>query len=99
MIIVIGSITTTQDTEAEILRLSREHVVRSRAESGCISHNVHIDCENSNRVVFVEYWTDGAALKAHFAVPESQQFASTVGRLSATPAEIKVFNADELDMR
>jgi len=43
-------------------------VHRSRSEPGCISHAVHVDCENPLRLVFFEQWADRAALLAHFAV-------------------------------
>jgi hypothetical protein len=52
-------------------QLSLEHVHRSRKEPGCISHAVHVDCENSLRLVFIEQWADRAALSIHFAVPAS----------------------------
>ena len=53
----------------EALRLSRQHVERSRAEPGCIAHAVHRDAENPLRLVFVEKWVDMAALQLHFCVP------------------------------
>src|SRR5438105_3412802 len=69
MIIVTGSILARADTFDEVLRLSREHVERSRKEPGCVSHAVHVDCENPLRLFFFEQWADEAALRAHFAVP------------------------------
>jgi Antibiotic biosynthesis monooxygenase len=52
MIVVTGSVTARQDSLAEVTRLSLEHVHRSRKEPGCISHAVHVDCENPLRLVF-----------------------------------------------
>ncbi|WP_245302262.1 antibiotic biosynthesis monooxygenase [Bradyrhizobium sp. LTSP885] len=52
MIVVTGSVTARPDSFDEVRRLSLEHVHRSRAEPGCISHAVHIDCENPLRLVF-----------------------------------------------
>ena len=46
MIVVTGSVTAREDSFQEARRLSLEHVLRSRKEPGCISHAVHIDCEN-----------------------------------------------------
>ena len=48
-------------------------VVRA-PEPGCISHAVHVDCENPLRLVFFEQWADRAALLAHFSVPASRDF-------------------------
>ena len=74
MIVVTGSVTARQDSFDEVRRLSLEHVHRSRSEPGCISHAVHVDCENPLRLVFFEQWADRAALLAHFAVPASRDF-------------------------
>ncbi len=96
MIIVIGSVISSQETHAQISQLSREHVARSRAEPGCIAHNVHIDLEDENRFVFVEYWTDMTALMTHFSVPESREFADALTQLSSTPPDLKIYSSEEI---
>ena len=77
MIVVTGSVTVRTETFDEARRLSLEHVHRSRQEPGCISHAVHVDCENPLRLVFFEQWADRTALAAHFAVPASGEFVRT----------------------
>lgn len=96
MIIVIGAVITTPETHDEMLGMSREHCARSRAEPGCIAHNVHVDCENPSKLVFVEYWADMRALKAHFAVPESRAFAGALTSLAASPPDMKIFTAEDV---
>lgn len=54
MILATGSVTARQDSFDVVRNLSLEHVHRSRTEPGCISHAVHVDCENPVRLVFVE---------------------------------------------
>lgn len=66
----------------EAIELSRRHVRRSRDEPGCISHAVHQDVEQANRLVFVEQWDDLDALRAHFALPESAAFAADLAAMS-----------------
>jgi quinol monooxygenase YgiN len=83
MIIVTGSITARPETFDEILRLSLHHVHRSREEPGCRSHAVYRDVENPLRLFFFEEWQDRASLAAHFALPASQAFVSTVRPLAA----------------
>ncbi len=68
-------------------------VRRSRSEAGCLSHAVHQDTENPLRLVFVEEWSDRAALLAHFAVPESRAFAQTARTLAAEPPVLKIYDA------
>ena len=96
MIIVTGSVRTQPETEAELVALCREHCARSRAEDGCIAHNVHRDCDDPDLLVFVEYWRDMAALNAHFALKESREFVKTARRLSAGGTPMRIFEAAEV---
>src|ERR1700742_3097153 len=97
MIVVTGSVTAREDSLSEVRRLSLEHVHRSRAENGCISHAVHIDCENPLRLVFIEQWADQAALMAHFAVPASRDFVRVLQPLAAGSATLEIYNATRLE--
>jgi quinol monooxygenase YgiN len=97
MIVVTGSVTAREETFGEIRKLSLEHVHRSRLEPGCISHAVHIDCENPLRLVFIEQWADRAALKAHFAVPASRDFVRTLQPLAAAATTIEIYDAAKLE--
>jgi quinol monooxygenase YgiN len=97
MIVVTGSVIARQETLDEILRLSLEHVHRSRSEPGCLSHAVHIDCENPLRLVFVERWADRDALLAHFAVPASREFVKALQPLAAAATTIEIYDARQLE--
>jgi quinol monooxygenase YgiN len=93
VIIVTGSLTAKPETLDEVIRLSLEHVRRSRAEAGCLLHSVHQDVENPLRVVFVEHWADRGALAAHFAVPASLKFVTDVTALAASRPTIEIYEA------
>ena len=97
MIVVTGSVMARQDTFDEVRRLSLEHVHRSRGEPGCISHAVHVDCENALRLVFFEQWADRAALLAHFAVPASRDFVRALQPLAAASTTIQLYDATPLE--
>ena len=97
MIVVTGSVTTRQDSFNEARRLSLEHVHRSREEQGCISHAVHVDCENPLRLVFIEQWADRAALLAHFAVPASRNFVRALQTLASGDTTIEIYEASRLE--
>ena len=96
MIVVSGSVTAREDSLGEVRKLSLEHVHRSRREPGCISHAVHVDCENPLRLVFIEQWTDRAALLAHFAVPASRNFVRALQPLAAAAATIEILRRHEI---
>jgi quinol monooxygenase YgiN len=92
MIVVTGSVTARRDSFEEVRRLSLEHVHRSRGEPGCISHAVHVDCENPLRLVFFEQWTDRAALLEHFGVPASRDFVKSLQSLAAAATTIEPYD-------
>jgi quinol monooxygenase YgiN len=94
MIIVTGSVRARPDAIDEVLRVSLEHVRRSRTEPGCLLHSVHRDVEDELRVVFLEHWTDEAMLAAHFEVPASKEFVQTVTALAAEPPSIEIYDAE-----
>src|ERR1700709_491495 len=97
MIGVTGRVGARQDSFDEVRRLSLEHVHRSRKEPGCISHAVHVDCENALRLVFIEQWADRATLLAHFAVPASRDFVKPLEPLAAAATTIELYDATKLE--
>ena len=97
MIVVTGSVTVQPETFEEARRLSLEHVHRSRREPGCISHAVHVDCENPLRLVFFEQWADRTALAALFAVPASGDFVRALGSLATGPTTLELYDASKLE--
>lgn len=98
MILVTGSILARPDSLDQVLAMSLDHVRRSRAEPGCVSHAVHQDVENPLRLVFVERWADRVSLMAHFGVPDSRAFARAAGALSAQPPTVEVYEAQPLEL-
>ena len=79
-----------------MLRSCIEHVERSRQEPGCISHDVHVDCQNPMRLFFFERWTDEAALRTHFAVEGSKAFVKSLkGRIVETSGT-KIYRTEEI---
>ncbi|MBX3587530.1 MAG: antibiotic biosynthesis monooxygenase [Ramlibacter sp.] len=96
MILVTGSAVARADQLEAALALSLEHVHRSRAEPGCLSHAVHIDAENPRRLVFVEEWASMDALQAHFAVPASRQFGKVLAGLSEGAPTLNLYEAQPL---
>jgi len=98
VILVTGSVKARPETLAEMLRLSLEHVRRSRLEPGCLLHSVHRDVEDPNRLVFIEHWADRDALMTHFRVPASGAFAKAAGDLAAEPPTLEIYDAERLTL-
>jgi quinol monooxygenase YgiN len=96
MVLVIGSVIVKDGHLPAAIALSREHVARSRTEPGCEAHAVHQDTENPNRLVFVEQWSDPAALAAHFKVPASRAFVKALSALATAAPSMSIYEAREL---
>jgi quinol monooxygenase YgiN len=99
MILVTGSATAREGAEAEMQNISVEHVLRSRTEPGCISHEVSRDVQEPRRFVFVERWSDMAALQVHFRVEASRQFGKALAALSDGKPEMAVYQADAIPLK
>jgi quinol monooxygenase YgiN len=95
LVIVHGSVDVKPEHWEELMRLCLEHVERSRQEPGCISHAVHVDAEDPNRLVFFEEWESMEALEAHFRVPTSITFVEQAEELAAGKPEIRIFESIE----
>jgi quinol monooxygenase YgiN len=93
MILILGHVTARPEHFDEVLSLSQLHVERSRAEPGCLAHAVHRDTENPLRLVFVEKWTDMAALQLHFRVPASRDFGKALATLASEPPGLEIYDA------
>ena len=98
MIIVTGTLHARPAALAEVLALSREHILRSRAEPGCLEHGVAIDADDPMRLVFFERWTDRDAIGTHLKLPASRGFGKAVAALVDAPPTLSVFDATELPM-
>jgi quinol monooxygenase YgiN len=96
MILITGSIVAREGRLAEALALSLEHVRRSRVEPGCISHAVHQDAENPNRLFFFEEWADRAAVAAHFAVPESRAFVKALAGVATGAPQLAMYDSTRI---
>ncbi|MGM9491169.1 putative quinol monooxygenase [Ideonella sp. YS5] len=96
MLIVLGSVVARDDHFNESLRLSQEHVARSRQEPGCLRHDVTTDPGHPGRLVFIEQWASAEDLFRHFKVPASVEFARSIAALAAVEPEMKVYEASEL---
>lgn len=96
MIIVFGRVDIAAPQLAQARQISREHVLRSRAEPGCVSHAVYDDPETPGQLVFVEEWESEQALQRHFAVPASIEFARQLARMATGKPVIRLLQASAL---
>jgi quinol monooxygenase YgiN len=96
MILVTGSILAREGAFDDVLRACIEHVERSRKEPGCISHDVHVDCQNPMRLFFFEQWADEAALRTHFAVEGSKAFVKSLKDRIVETSGTRIYRAESI---
>ena len=96
MLVVTGSILAREDSFDDVLRSCIEHVERSRTEPGCISHDVHVDCQNPRRLFFFEQWADEAALRTHFAVLASREFVKSLRDQIVETSGAEIYSAEPI---
>ena len=99
MIVVTGTLHARPETLADVLALSREHVLRSRAEPGCVEHGVAADVDDPLRLVFFERWADAESIRAHLNLPASRAFGAAVAARVDRPPTLAMFDARELPLR
>jgi len=97
MLIVTGSVTARPDTFQNLLDAALAHVGRSRTEPGCLTHSVHVDCENPLRLFFYEEWADRPALDAHFAQAGSAEFMAAARELAASSTRVRILPVEPRD--
>lgn len=97
MLVVTGSAIARPDSFEVLLAASIAHTRRSRGEPGCLSHAVHVDCENPLRLFFYEEWADREALNVHFAQPGSLAFMAAVREFSESTTGVKILPIAEPD--
>jgi quinol monooxygenase YgiN len=96
MILVTGSIVAREEAFDDVLRSCLEHVERSRKEPGCISHDVHVDCQNPMRLFFFEQWADETALRMHFTVEGSKTFVKSLKGGIVETSGTKIYRAESI---
>ena len=89
MYTIIGTVTARPETRDELHKLLIAQVAPTRAESGCINYDYHVDAADPCVFVFYENWSSRAALDAHLAMPHLQPLFSQLDRLLARPVDIR----------
>lgn len=96
MIIITATIDTSPANREAIVSLCAEHSARSRAESGCISHHIHADCEDPSRLLFHEKWEDTASVAKHFADSDAREFVKRLTVLVGDRPDMQMYQAQEI---
>ncbi|KHA76448.1 monooxygenase [Janthinobacterium lividum] len=92
-LIVVATIDAQAD-HIDAVRAALEAVVTpSRAESGCLRYELHLDNKIPTRFIMLEEWADKAALTAHYATPH---FLTLVAATEGKAVKIDVAELSKL---
>ena len=94
MIVITGRVTPKPGAFETLKAEGLAHSARSRGEDGCLSHRCYLDAEVADTLFFYEEWRDMAAVKAHFAHPDTPRIMAAI-REHAAASEGPVLLAAE----
>lgn len=90
MILITGTVEVTDANRVAFIAAASRHVTLSRQEAGCISHGFFEDAMAPGTFVFVERWTDMAAVQAHFAMDYSREIVGVIRSLSERSTGVEI---------
>ncbi len=82
IIAVVGELHAKPGQFEQLLALSKQHAVASRAEPGCLRFDVVVPNEGQDQLRFFELWTDQASLDAHGATERIAAHRNASGPLT-----------------
>jgi quinol monooxygenase YgiN len=98
MIVVNGTIRSTEDD----IRALREAVAKmeslSRAEQGCDDYTFSIELNEPTVVRITERWTSLEALQAHFQAPHMAEFQAAMALHPPLEMDVKFYQASEIEL-
>ena len=90
MLLITGTVEVAPDNHATFRAVAGAHVVKSRAEPGCVSYHVCEDVMAPGVFFFIEKWRDQEAVAAHFAKDYSRELVKEMRRLAANDPQIEI---------
>lgn len=72
LLTVVATMRAKPGREQELQDVLESLIAPTRAEADCVTYALHRGTQDPSVFVFVEHWTDQAALDAHLATPHLQ---------------------------
>jgi quinol monooxygenase YgiN len=94
MLVLSGTFTAKQGSEAKLIELAAALLPPSRTESGCLRYDFLQDAVAPGRFVFFEVWQCRSDLDQHFQKPYFKIFAAAFPALIEGEAEILTYQTD-----
>jgi len=88
--VIIAKLTIKPEKVKDFAEAAKDIIAKSNAESGCNYYQLFQDPYDNTKFVFVEEYTNQAAVDAHFAAEYFKAFGPKIGDLIVGAPEIKV---------
>ena len=92
MVRVIARITARPEHADELKAVLLRIVQPTRAERGCVRYELHQSETDAADFVFIEEWTDGAAIAAHMQAKHVRDALQKAAALVAAPPDIRRYH-------
>ncbi len=91
MIKVVAKSVAKQGKEAEVIELSKELVLESRKEAGCVRYEMFQDQSNPSIFTMIETWSDMTAFLNHKEMPHVKKIVPKLNELRESKAVVDVY--------
>lgn len=97
MYIIAGKLTAKAESRDELLNMTKELIVKSLEEAGCISYGFYEDQSAENNFLFFEEWENRDAIGQHFEKSYFKDFISRFSQMIDGNAVIKIYEVANLE--
>ena len=98
MIVVIAKVSVKPEQKKALLDLAKEVIATTRTEEGCISYILLDNPYDPGSCMFVEEWSDLAALQKHAAAPHIAEWRKQSRELLSDKTVITVYQGEQVKL-
>ena len=95
MIIVLAKVSVKPEKKKELLTLVKDVMAATQKEEGCVSYVLYDNPHDPGGCMFVEEWTDKAALQKHSTAPHILEWRQKSADLLSGKTTIKLYEGSE----
>lgn len=95
MIIVLAKLSVKPEKKAELLAMAKDVMAATRKEEGCVSYVLFDNPHDAGGCMFVEEWTDKAALKKHSTSPHILEWRQKSAPCLSGKTVLKLYEGQE----
>ena len=94
MIVVHAKVNVKQGKKVELFAAAQALMAATRLEEGCISYVLLDDPSDETSCMFVEEWTDKAALQRHGTTPHIAEWRQQSAELVSGKSVLRLYEAE-----